>query len=338
MTSPRIVTIGGGTGAPIVIQALIGAGFRNISAISTSTDSGGRSGQMRTDERDRIISVGDLLRNLLALVPPKALLLPRVQAFIDMSDFTDGRFRNLGYQIYYALLEKYHDNFLSVQKHLEKLLDIHLAGRAIPVTMEPTHISFSTFTGAEYHGEHELDRQSMSANIIRDIWLERRVRATPEALAAITQATHIIFCPGSIYGSVLVNFLPAGIIPAIKSSKAVKILISNLITNRNQTHEFTPLDYYRLFKKYTRTDPPFDIFVSPGLTRSEFETRYPRSAANYATEHSHFLGWDPDQLAILSKFGIRSVTGQLLSITSKLYRVRHDPRVLSSIFKKLIPA
>jgi uncharacterized cofD-like protein len=336
MNKFKIVTIGGGTGAPVVIRSLILAGFTDISAISTATDNGGRTGQMRTDERDRIISVGDLLRNLLALISPENHQLPQVEAFMDMSDFTDGRYRNLGYQIYYALLEKYHDDFLEVQRHLERLLSIPFAGIAIPVTLEPAHISFSTATGAVFHGERELDRLSMSANPIDKIWLDRKVTATPEAIKAIKEATHIIYCPGSVYASIIANLLPEGIDSALKNSPAKKILISNLVSNRNQTHEFTPLDYYRLFKNYIQSDPPFDIFVSPDISRSDFEKKYPNVAADYATEHSHFLGWGKDQLDGLAKYHIKSVTGDFFSVTQELNRIRHNPETLSKTLRQII--
>ena len=64
----KIVTIGGGTGAPIVLRALIKAGFDHIDAISAAMDSGGQTGVIRSDERDQVIAVSDLLRNLVALI------------------------------------------------------------------------------------------------------------------------------------------------------------------------------------------------------------------------------------------------------------------------------
>jgi len=73
MSTPRIVTIGGGSGAPVVVRALVQTGFTDICAITAATDTGGRTGIVRSDERDRVISVSDLLRNLLALIPPRKL-------------------------------------------------------------------------------------------------------------------------------------------------------------------------------------------------------------------------------------------------------------------------
>jgi len=47
----RICTIGGGTGMPVINEALMMAGFRNIKSIVSTFDSGGDTGRLRTDER-----------------------------------------------------------------------------------------------------------------------------------------------------------------------------------------------------------------------------------------------------------------------------------------------
>ncbi|MBI2008299.1 YvcK family protein [Candidatus Amesbacteria bacterium] len=329
----RLVTLGGGTGAPVVIQSLLLAGFKDITAITASMDSGGRTGHLRSDERDRVIAVSDLLRTLLSLIPPRSNHLSRIAAFTSLAEFTDGRNRNLGYTLYYALLEKYRNDFSAVQKHLEQLLDLHFSGTAIPVTLQPTHIHFSTTSGQQFIGEHELDRQSMSKNTITDIWLDPQVPATPQALAAITSASHIIYCPGSLYGSIIANFLPFGITTALHASRARKILISNLVSTRNQTHKFTPADYLHVFQKYTRLKKPFDIVVSPHLSSSQFTSQFPRVSANYDTEHSYFLGLDhpgpqPKDTKIIRE--------DIFSITPHLNRIRHDSHKLARVLRRII--
>ncbi|MDP1743257.1 MAG: 2-phospho-L-lactate transferase CofD family protein, partial [Candidatus Amesbacteria bacterium] len=282
----KVVTIGGGTGAPIIIKALIGAGVTNITAICAAMDSGGKTGIIRSDERDRVIAISDLLRNLLTMIPQNHT------AFAEMLNFVDGRNRNLGYTIYYALLEKYNNNFLAVQQHFEHLLGIKFLGQVIPVSLEPTNIKFQTESGEIWVGEHELDRQAMSANNISKFWIDPVVTATPEAIKAIKTANVIIYAPGSLYGSILVNFLPLGIKQVLKTAKAKKILITNLTSNRNQTHEFTPPSYWKLFQKYTGLKRPFDIIISPNLTRSEFDKKFPKVSLAYDREHAHFLGWE----------------------------------------------
>ena len=330
---PKIVTFGGGTGAPVIIQALLLAGYSNLSCICASMDSGGKTGIIRSDERDQVIAISDLLRNLLALISTKNNHAENIQAFTDLMSYTDGRNRNLGYHIYYGLLEKYQNNFLAVQNHLERMLGVCFEGTAIPVAIQPTNLCFQTNTGSIFKGEHELDKQSLSKNTIKKVWLEPQVAATPEAIEAIEQATHLIYCPGSLYGSVIANLLPIGIKEALKSSKAKKILVTNLVSNRNQTHQFTPEKYERVFRKYSKLDRPFDYLVCPDISQAEFESQYPQIKKLYANEHSHFLGW-PKELHQTTNFYIEQA--DILAITPHLNRLRHDPEKLSRVLNRII--
>jgi uncharacterized cofD-like protein len=338
----KIVTFGGGTGAPVIIQALLRAGFTDISCICASMDSGGKTGIIRSDERDQVIAISDLLRNLLALITSTNHQ-KNISAFTEMVSFIDGRQRNLGYTIYYALLEKYQNDFLKVQRHLENLLGVKFGGTAIPITTGSSNIYFQTQSGQVFRGEHELDKQSLSKNMITNVWLDPVVPATPEAIKAIKTADYLIFCPGSLYGSVLSNFLPLGVQEALATSKAHKIMITNLVSNRNQTHRFTPAQYLKIFQKYTgltltrhRGQNPFDTLVVPNLTKAQFNRRYPQVAAAYADEHAHFLGWPSAKFKKLTQKHIKVITSNTISITPQLNRLRHDPAKLAKIFKRII--
>jgi len=334
--NPKIVTLGGGTGAPTIIRALILAGFSNISAISTSMDSGGKTGVIRSDERDRVIAASDLLRNLLALISPQDSRKKNVTALTSILNFIDGRNRNLGYTIYYALLEKYQNDFLKVQKHLESLLNIKLKGIAIPISLFPTNICFETKSGAICQGEHQLDRQSLSKDTIKKIWLKPKVQATKQALKAIESATHIIYCPGSFYGSVVTNFLPLGITQSLQKTKAQKILITNLVSTRNETHRLTPQKYFQIFQRYTKLDLPFNHLIIPQSTQKQFNQRYPAVKSSYTSEHSHFLGWPQNQTNSLKSKGIKILRTNSFYTTPQLNRLRHDPQKLKAFLKKII--
>jgi len=332
---PKIVTIGGGTGAPIITQALLLAGYKNLSCIAASMDSGGKTGIIRSDERDQVIAISDLLRTLISLISSNNHQ-KNIKAFTNLVSFTDGRQRNLGYTIYYALLEMYHDDFIKVQDHLENLLGIKFDGTVIPVTTDSSNICFETKNGTVFHGEHELDKQSMSKNTITDLWLDPDVPATPQAINAIEQADYLIYCPGSLYGSVISNFLPIGIKEALKVSKAQKILVTNLVSNRNQTHHFTPEKYLKVFRHFTDLKKPFDYIISPDITQKAFEKKYSKVAKSYALEHSHFLSWTRKDLKTATQKGIKILTSDIISITPQLSRLRHDPKKLSKVFKSII--
>lgn len=332
---PKIVTIGGGTGAPIVAQALLLADFKNLTCIAASMDSGGKTGIIRTDERDQVIAISDLLRTLISLIGSTNHQ-KKIRAFTDLISFTDGRGRNLGYTIYYALLEMYQNDFIKAQNHLESLLGIKFDGTVIPVTADSTNICFETTNGTIYRGEHELDKQSMSKNSITDLWLDPDVPATPQAIKALEQADYVIYCPGSLYGSVLGNFLPVGIKEALGVSKAHKILITNLVSNRNQTHRFTPEKYLQVFRKFTGLDKPFDTIISPKISPKAFARRFPHVARAYALEHAHFLSWPKKDLKSIQNKGIKISTSDIISITPHLNRLRHDPKKLARVLKKLL--
>ncbi len=332
---PKIVTFGGGTGAPIIIQSLLKAGYKDLSCICASMDSGGKTGIIRSDERDQVIAISDLLRNLLALITGRHHR-KNISAFTDLVAFTDGRQRNLGYTIYYALLEKYQNDFVKVQEHLESLLNIKFDGTAIPVTADSSSICFRTKNGQVFYGEHELDKQSMSKNLISKVWLNPKVQATPQAVAAIKAADFIIYCPGSLYGSILSNFLPVGITEALKESSATKILISNIVSNRNQTHRFTIQKYLQVFQKYTGLQKPFDYIITPDISQKAFEKKYKDIAKSYGREHAHFIGCPKSEVDKFAKKDIKVLTSDIFSITAHLNRLRHDPAKLAKVFKKLI--
>jgi len=332
---PKIVTIGGGTGAPIITQALLLAGFKKLSCIAASMDSGGKTGIIRSDERDQVIAISDLLRTLISLIASTNHQ-KNIQAFTDLLSFTDGRQRNLGYTIYYALLEMYQNDFIKAQKHLERLLDITFDGTVIPVTTDSSTICFETVNGTVFRGEHELDKQSMSKNEIVDLWLDPDVPATPQAIKALEKADFIIFCPGSLYGSVISNFLPIGIREALTASKATKVLITNLVSNRNQTHHFTPDKYLKIFRKFTGLEKPFDTVIVPSLTPKAFQKRYPKVARSYALEHAHLLSWSKKELKSIQDKDIKVLASDIISVTPQLNRLRHDPKKLSRVFKKLL--
>jgi len=332
---PKIVTIGGGTGAPIVTQALLLAGYKKLSCIAASMDSGGKTGIIRSDERDQVIAISDLLRTLISLIGSTNHQ-KNIEAFTQLISFTDGRQRNLGYSIYYALLEMYQNDFIKAQNHLESLLGIKFDGTVIPVTTDPSNICFETKNRSVFHGEHELDKQTMSKNSILDIWLDPDVPATPQAMEALENADFIIYCPGSLYGSIISNFLPIGTKEALASSKAKKILITNLVSNRNQTHHFTPEKYLKIFQKYTGLKKPIDVIISPNISQKAFERQYSKVAKSYSLEHSHFLGWSQTELKNARNKGIRVLTSDIISITPHLNRLRHDPQKLSRVLKKII--
>ncbi len=333
--NPQIVTIGGGTGAPTIIRSLVSTGYSNIVAVTTATDSGGRSGMVRTDERDRVISIGDWANCLFALIDSQTGKKNNLQAFLELASFTDGRKRNLGYSIFYGLLEMYQNDFIKAQKHLARMLDIDFCGISLPVSTQPTNLFFETKNGNVYKGEHELDIYQMSKDTVIGEWFEPEISVLADVSAAIIDADYIIYCPGSLYGSLLANFLPKGMKKALSKTKAVKIFVPNLVSDRNQTHDYDLEKYFEILGKYTLLEKPFDVAILPYLSRKLFEETYPEISQRYADESSHVLDLKPDSDWSEKHMELKIIEEDIMVITPHL-RLRHDPMKLSKLWQNIL--
>jgi uncharacterized cofD-like protein len=86
----------------------------------------------------------------------------------------------------------------------------------------------------------------MAAGRVRRIWLEPdNPSAFPPVIQAVLAADMIIIGPGSLYTSILPNLLVGDLLEAIRSSRALKLFISNLATQQGETDMYTCGDHIR---------------------------------------------------------------------------------------------
>lgn len=320
------MTIGGGTGTPVINEALLRAGVDHISSIVTVMDSGGITGRMRTDSHGQEVAYSDAMRTMLSLIRPDDKESPRyksLEKILRSRTETD----QLGYSLLSHLFDK-NTGFAETQKTLEVLTGLHFYGEVIPVTTQSTNICFETKSGETFCGEHELDNHRMSKDAVTKIWLDPGVEAFPDAIKTLQSADIIIFAFGSLYGSVISNLLPVGMVEAYKSTRAQRLYITNLASTRNETHEFLPQDFINVFKKYTGLKYPLTHLVIPRISRQQFEDQYPEVAKKYDDEHSHFLGWEQHELPE----DVRIIPHQATAIEPIHKRLRHDAVKLEETF------
>lgn len=314
-----ICTIGGGTGMPIINQALVRAGFADIASIVTTFDSGGDTGRLRTDERGRILAFSDYWRSLISLWSDGR----QKQLWQEMLTFRNGRGQNFGNSFFYFMAEKAGSLSL-VDELFIRLTGANLSGRVIPVCLTPANICFETISGKKYRGEHFLDDLRMSADRVKKVWLEPEVKANPEAIKAITGAKTIIICPGSMYGSVLVNFLPQGMVSAYRKSSAKKILFTNIMSVANENHKFSQDDYVRVFGQYLNLERPFDLVVMPDFGKLD-QGKLKKVLGFYALENSFPIY--PNQ-----KSPYQTLVADIAKIEVQNWRLRHS---VSKLVKNL---
>jgi uncharacterized cofD-like protein len=246
----KILGIGGGTGLPVLLRGLREvvrkAAFSrparvSISAIVCTSDNGGSSGRLRKDFG--IPAVGDL-RNCLAALATTSFELPD----LFQHRFTDGdglQGHSLGNLIVTALYQK-HGSLGEAIQTAARLL--RLGGRVLPSTEMPTTLCAQFEDGSVLRGESEI---SFAGKRIERVWLEPQ--SPPPftgVLEAIAAADVIVFGPGSLYTSIIPNLLVGDVPKAIRSSKALKVFICNLATQRGETEGFTASDHLLALGRY----------------------------------------------------------------------------------------
>jgi uncharacterized cofD-like protein len=274
MTS--VVVIGGGTGSYTLLRGLKKHTDR-ITAIVSMFDSGGSTGRLR--DEFGYLPPGDVRRCLLALAPEEGDTLT-LRQLLDHR-FTRGKGLE-GHNFGNLLLTALKDITGGELEAIEAMARIlHIRGRVLPVTLGNSHLVAELEDGSLVRGETNIDIPQHDSRLrIRRIILEPNAQALPAALDAIHAADIIAIGPGDLYTSVLPNLLVDGIAEAIRSSKAAKVYICNLMTKPGETHGLTAAEHLREIMHYL--GGPVDAIVcnsrkgsSELLSRYEAEQKYP---------------------------------------------------------------
>ena len=319
----KVCTIGGGSGMPIINKALVKAGFTNISSIVTTFDDGGDSGRMRTDERGQILAFSDYWRSLISLWVDG----DQKANWEEMLRFRDGRGRNFGNTFFQFMSEKT-GSLSHVDELFSQLTGAKIVGKVVPVALSPAHVCFKTKSGAEYCGEHYLDNLRMSTDKVVKVWLTPNVKANQEAIDVICEADTIIFCPGSMYGSVIINLLPVGIKNAFKKTHAKRILMTNLMSVANENDGFTESDYVNVFNKYLGGEDNIDIVLMANFEKI-MDNSFNKVLENYKMEHAFPINYS----GLKNKYEV--VVGDIAKIETGNFRLRHSVTKLAKLFAKM---
>jgi uncharacterized cofD-like protein len=105
------------------------------------------------------------------------------------------------------------------------------------------------------NGEVTINGESKIPQIegqVKRVWLEpKNPPAYPEAIQKILKADLIVIGPGSLYTSIIPNLLVPDIAKALKSSKALKVFICNLITQPGETDGYNCREHIQAVIEHT---------------------------------------------------------------------------------------
>lgn len=243
ISNKRIVVIGGGTGLANLLRGLK-LHIEKLTAIVTMSDDGRSSGQLREDFN--ILPPGDI-RNCIAALSDEEQLYHKIFNY----RFPHGRGlkgHNLGNLILVAL-EDITGSFKKAIQELSSILNIK--GKVLPSTYDDVILSVKLANSRVVWGESNIATAGHRSPI-RGLKLHpESAKANPEAVSAIEKADLILIGPGSLYTSILPNFLLPEICRAVASSRAQKYFICNVSTERGETEDYSVEDHINTLVKYT---------------------------------------------------------------------------------------
>lgn len=312
---PNIVVIGGGTGLNTVLTGLKNY-TSNLTAIVTVSD----YGEMTTNSRKELemLPLGDIKDSIISLANKE-----NEMGKLFNYEFSKGKLKGLCFSdIYFSAMREINGNFEdSVMKSSEIL---NIVGKVMPVTLDEMKIV------AELANGYVVEEKSRIPEVVSDkitkisriLLNPSNCRPAPGVIEAIKKADCIIIGPGSLYTNVIPNLLVNGVTKAIKESTAIKVYISNIMTEPGQTDNYSVSDHLNALIEHCGTGVVDYCIYDTGEIIPEFIKKY------------NLEGQDLVDQDINKVKGIKFLQRNLSMISNDF--IRHDPSLVASSIIELI--
>ena len=246
MDKKKVVVFGGGSGLSTILRGLKLFPL-DITAVVSVSDNGGSSGILT--KLNQIPAIGDLRKVYGAMSENKDL-----EKILNYR-FKKEPFKNhpLGNLILLALYEMNEENLNKSIKDLNSIFKIN--GRVLPVTSNKVELCAKVEDKVIY-GEENINRYI--GNIL-DLYTSPSSDVNQEVLKSLNEADMIILSPGSLYTSTLASLCYSDLILNIKKSSALKVYVSNIMTEANETINFKLSDHINAINKILGVDLDYVI-------------------------------------------------------------------------------
>ena len=314
---PKIVVIGGGSGLNTVLRGLKNY-TDNITAVVTVSD----YGETPTDSRKalQVLPLNDIKESLIALSYNEK----EMEKLLDVK-FSSGKLNNLSFgDIYFLAMNNVHKDFTKSIESSREVLNI--TGKVLPVTLEEIKICAELDDGTVIENRDKIPEYvSESASKINRIFISpTNCSPAPGVIDAIKEADAIVIGPGSLYTNVIPNLLVKGIAKAIRESSAIKIYVSNIMTELGQTDEYTLSDHIKAINDYVGSGIIDYCIYDTGEIVPEFIKKYNLKGSDIVM---------PD-IQKAKELGVRLVQRNLSKVEGD--SIRHDSDVIASTIIQLI--
>lgn len=312
---PNIVVIGGGTGLNTVLTGLKNY-TNNLTAIVAVSDYGEEISNSRKELE--MLPLDDIKDSIVSLAYKEEQI-----GKLMNYEFKTGRLRGLNFSdIYFSAMKNITGDF---EESIVKSNEIfNMIGKVMPVTLDEMKIV------AELANGYIVEEKSRIPEVVSDkITKINRImlspsncRPAPGVIEAIKNADCIIIGPGSLYTNVIPDLLVNGVAKAIKESTAIKVYISNIMTEPGQTDNYSVTDHINAIIEHCGTGLIDYCIYDTGEVIPEFIKKY-------NLEGQDLVEQDVDKIK-----GIKFLQRNLSMISNDL--IRHDPNLVAASIIELI--
>jgi uncharacterized cofD-like protein len=239
--SKRAVAIGGGTGLPKVLQCLLELDCETT-AVVTTADDGGSSGHLRRELG--ILPPGDARNCLVAMASEPGCSLASI--FSYRFPHGEGLAGHALGNLVIAALADIEGSFPAALDAAGRLLGSR--GRVVPSTLDDV-----VLVAEDVEGAHVIGQRNVAASatpIARVRFIGGEATAFPPAAEAIEHADLVLIGPGSLFTSILPNFLAAGIRDAVLATRGTVVYVCNVANQRGETTGMDAADHLDALKRH----------------------------------------------------------------------------------------
>lgn len=310
----KIVAIGGGTGLSVLLRGLKKQPL-DITAIVTVADDGGSSGLLRNELQ--IPPPGDIRNVLVALSETEPLFEQLLQYRFENGNGLSGH--PLG-NLLIAAVTSITGDFGKGIRELSRILNVK--GKVLPAANQSIILGAVMSDGSIVEGESTIPKSNKK---IERVFLKPKdIQPLPESVEAIREADLIVLGPGSLYTSVIPNLLVPELAQEIQKSKAKKVYICNVMTQKGETDRFTASDHVKVLMDHVS-----DHFLDHVIVNN---TTIPKTIQErYALEGGRPVMHDKKNLKAL---GLNIISDRIIKYDHSV--IRHDEEIVAKWIMSLL--